>query len=199
VKGPAARGRSGRRQRRIRRIALTCEESRQIVVILASGDPATRCVLARTHRSATPAPSVRTHANSNRLRAGIPVCARAQSALVLKDRSKAFEEPGHRGLTDRADYLIEHFRVRYAFGGGWTCGCAEFAASSVCRHTREAAGRRTAQALIAAHLQVGAPRTLTFDRGALARRRTTTATQPDASTRTRHVLRPGRSLPETWR
>jgi hypothetical protein len=198
VKRPVASGRSGRRQRRIRRIALTCEGSRQIVVILASGHPATRCVLARTHRSATPAPSVTTHANSNRLRAGVPLRARARSALVLKDRSKAFEEPGHRGLTDRADYLIERFRVRYAFGGGWTCGCAEFATSSVCRHTREAAGRRTAQALIAAHLQVGAPRTLTFDRGALARRRIA-ATQPDASPRTRHVLRPGLSLLETWR
>jgi hypothetical protein len=90
---------------------------------------------------------------------------------MLTDRSKTFEEPGHRGVADRADYLIERFRVRYAFGGGWTCRCADFAASNICRHTREAAGRRTAQALIAAHLEVGARRSLTFDTGALGRSR----------------------------
>jgi hypothetical protein len=42
-------------------------------------------------------------------------------------------------------YLIDRFRVGYQFGGGWTCGCADFAATDACRHTREAAGRHAAQ------------------------------------------------------
>jgi len=83
--------------------------------------------------------------------------------LMLLQRSQARVDPGHRGHTTRADFLIERFRVRYAFGGGWTCACADFAKLDACRHTREAAGRYFAQTLIAAHVAVGAPRTLTFD------------------------------------
>ena len=79
---------------------------------------------------------------------------------MLNRRARAADETGHRGVTQRADYLIERFRVRYEFGGGWSCGCADFARSDACRHTREAAGRYIAQTLIAAHLQAGAPRHL---------------------------------------
>src|SRR4051812_25894667 len=85
---------------------------------------------------------------------------------MLNRRFRATDVAGQRGVTERADCLIDRFHVRYAFGGGWTCGCADFAASDACRNSREAAGRHVAQALIAAHLAVGAPRTLTFDSGA---------------------------------
>lgn len=85
---------------------------------------------------------------------------------MLNRRFSAVDGTGHRGATVRADYLIDRFRVRYQFGGGWGCGCAEFVASDTCRHTREAAGRHIAQTLIAAHLDAGAPRTLTFESGA---------------------------------
>jgi hypothetical protein len=60
-----------------------------------------------------------------------------------------------RGAVERADYLIDRFRVQYAFGGGWTCKCADFVAHDACKHTREAAGRRAAQAQIAQHLKGG--------------------------------------------
>jgi hypothetical protein len=85
---------------------------------------------------------------------------------MLNRRFRGTDEAGHRGVTERTDYLIDRFRVRYAFGGGWACGCADFAAADACRHTREAAGRYIAQALIAAHLDIGAARTLTFNSGA---------------------------------
>ena len=62
---------------------------------------------------------------------------------------------GKRGTIERSDYLIDRFRVRYAFGGGWFCSCADFAARDACKHTREAAGRRAAQARIEAHLKSG--------------------------------------------
>lgn len=65
-------------------------------------------------------------------------------------------EAGGRGTIDRSEHLIDRFRVRYAFGGGWSCSCAEFLAHDACKHTREAAGRRAAQAQIARHLQEGA-------------------------------------------
>jgi hypothetical protein len=52
---------------------------------------------------------------------------------------------GRRGAVERADYFIDRFRVSYQGGGGWICGCADFAASDACRHTREAAGRLAAQ------------------------------------------------------
>jgi hypothetical protein len=56
---------------------------------------------------------------------------------------------------DRSEYLIDRFRVRYAFGGGWTCSCADFVSNNACKHSREAAGRRAAQAQIARHLKMG--------------------------------------------
>ena len=64
-------------------------------------------------------------------------------------------ETGRRGAVVRADYLIDRFRVGYEFGGGWTCGCADFASSDACRHTREAAGRRAAQIRIIEHIKKG--------------------------------------------
>jgi hypothetical protein len=54
-------------------------------------------------------------------------------------------QTGRRGAIERADYFIDRFRVDYRFGGGWTCGCTDFAVSDACRHTREAAGRLAAQ------------------------------------------------------
>jgi hypothetical protein len=109
---------------------------------------------------------------------------------MLNRRSQAPDETGHRGITDRADYLIDRFRVRYEFGGGWTCGCADFAASDACRHTREAAGRYIAQALNPAHLEARAPRTLTFDNSASART-LPVHVQRDGTTPPRHRGAPG--------
>ena len=53
------------------------------------------------------------------------------------------------------EYLIDRFRVVFEQGGGWHCACRDFVASSVCRHTREAAGMRAAQARIRARLAAG--------------------------------------------
>jgi hypothetical protein len=47
------------------------------------------------------------------------------------------DSTGLRGTTDRASYLIDRFRIIYEFGGGWTCGCREFASQDSCKHTRE--------------------------------------------------------------
>jgi hypothetical protein len=76
---------------------------------------------------------------------------------------------GRRGDIDRSDYLIDRCRVRYAFGGGWTCSCADFVAHDACKHTREAAGRRAAQSQIARHLQSGSSGTFTLHKRAHAR------------------------------
>jgi hypothetical protein len=65
------------------------------------------------------------------------------------------EQTGRRGVVERTDYLIDRFRVGYRFGGGWTCGCADFAKSEACRHTREGAGRRAAQLEILEHIRKG--------------------------------------------
>ncbi|MEJ0037724.1 MAG: hypothetical protein WDO68_16890 [Gammaproteobacteria bacterium] len=67
----------------------------------------------------------------------------------------ALDGTGGRGTTVRADYLIDRFRIRYQFGGGWTCTCSDFAAHDACKHTREAAGRRAAQAQIAEYIRNG--------------------------------------------
>lgn len=64
---------------------------------------------------------------------------------------------GRRGAIERADYLIDRFSVGYRYGGGWSCGCADFAASDACRHTREAAGRLAAQAKIHERITRGSP------------------------------------------
>jgi hypothetical protein len=69
---------------------------------------------------------------------------------------------GLRGTTDRASYLIDRFRVIYEFGGGWTCGCREFASQDSCKHTREAAGRRAAQLSINQYLRQHSPEALSF-------------------------------------
>jgi len=53
------------------------------------------------------------------------------------------------------EYLIDRFRVVFEQGGGWHCACHDFIASNACRHTREAAGMRAAQARIRARLAAG--------------------------------------------
>jgi hypothetical protein len=55
----------------------------------------------------------------------------------------------------RNEYLIDRFRVLFQSGGGWHCVCADFVLSNACRHTREAAGMRSAQAEIVERLAVG--------------------------------------------
>jgi hypothetical protein len=69
---------------------------------------------------------------------------------------------GRRGTTDRVSYLIDRFHVAYAFGGGWTCGCREFASHDSCKHTREAAGRRAAQLRITQYLRQNSGEALSF-------------------------------------
>ena len=59
------------------------------------------------------------------------------------------ENAGRGGQMVRSQYLIDRFRVVFEWGGGWNCACADFVSSNACRHTREAAGRRAAQAQIA--------------------------------------------------
>ncbi len=80
-----------------------------------------------------------------------------------------FSADGKRGVIDRSEYLIDRFRVRYAFGGGWTCSCADFVAHDACKHTREAAGRRAAQARIAEHLKAGSADSFSLHKRAHAR------------------------------
>lgn len=58
------------------------------------------------------------------------------------------ENTGRGGPVVRSLYLIDRFRVVFEWGGGWNCACADFVSSNACRHTREAAGRRAAQAQI---------------------------------------------------
>jgi hypothetical protein len=55
-------------------------------------------------------------------------------------------------------YLIDRFQVVFESGGGWHCVCADFATSNACRHTREAAGRRAAQAQITERVKGARPR-----------------------------------------
>ena len=55
----------------------------------------------------------------------------------------------------RREYLIDRFRVVFETGSRWFCPCAEFTAMSECCHTREAAGRRAAQAQIADQVATG--------------------------------------------
>jgi len=65
------------------------------------------------------------------------------------------EKAGHADLRVRSEYLIDRFRVEFEAGTRWLCACAEFAAWDACCHTREAAGRRAAQAQIAERLAQG--------------------------------------------
>lgn len=86
--------------------------------------------------------------------------------------SALLQDPtGRRGAVEHVDYLIDRFRVGYQFGGGWTCGCADFAASDACRHTREAAGRLAAQTRIIEHMKKGSLDPLRGDHWDLARGR----------------------------
>lgn len=146
-------------------LSLTCHCCRHIVIALPAATPSRSRGVPGIAPSATPAPSIQKliDADSNQLPAGVPTRAdpsEPQAVRMVNRRSRAIDETGHRGVTHRADYLIERFRVRYGFGGGWTCGCPDFAAHDACRHTREAAGRYRAQTLIAAYLEAGAPRHL---------------------------------------
>ena len=93
----------------------------------------------------------------------------ANSHSDKSSRNFAADMGGRRGTIDRADYLIDRFRVRYAFGGGWTCSCADFVAHDACKHTREAAGRHAAQVQIALHLRSGSSDSFTLHNRAHAR------------------------------
>jgi hypothetical protein len=81
-------------------------------------------------------------------------------ARGLLSPSRPTVQTGRRGVIEHADYFIDRFRVGYRFGGGWTCGCADFAASDACRHTREAAGRLAAQTMILERIRKGSLRAL---------------------------------------
>jgi hypothetical protein len=65
------------------------------------------------------------------------------------------ENTGRGGSIDQSAYLIDHFRVVFEFGGGWHCVCREFVSANTCCHTREAAGRKLAQAQIMERLTAG--------------------------------------------
>lgn len=67
---------------------------------------------------------------------------------------------GRRGSIERAAFLIDRFPVSYRFGGGWSCGCADFAQSDACRHTREGAGRHAAQIKILERISKGSLKAL---------------------------------------
>jgi hypothetical protein len=55
---------------------------------------------------------------------------------------------GRGGNLEHRHYLIDRFRVSFQSGSSWHCLCREFAMANTCRHTREAAGMREAQARI---------------------------------------------------
>ena len=50
--------------------------------------------------------------------------------------------------TESREYLIDHFRVTFHGISNWDCDCREFLLTRNCRHIREAAGMREAQAQI---------------------------------------------------
>ncbi len=54
---------------------------------------------------------------------------------------------------ERAEYLIDGFRVSFLHQAEWRCACREFAATGTCRHSREAGGMRDAQSLIRQRLR----------------------------------------------
>jgi hypothetical protein len=56
---------------------------------------------------------------------------------------------------ESGEYLIDQFRVSFQSGTAWVCACREFTSSGACRHSREATGRRDAQALIKVRARVG--------------------------------------------
>ena len=52
-------------------------------------------------------------------------------------------------------YQIDQYRVLLLGNSAWKCVCHEFASATTCRHTREAAGMREAQALIRTRVKSG--------------------------------------------
>ncbi len=56
------------------------------------------------------------------------------------------------GHIERSEYLIDRFLVTFQVGVEWHCVCVEFRLTGACRHCREAAGMRAAQAAITAHV-----------------------------------------------
>jgi hypothetical protein len=70
-------------------------------------------------------------------------------------KGNIMEEHGRAAAIVRSAYLIDRFRVVFESGGGWHCGCAEFASLNACAHSREAAGMRAAQARIVDHVAAG--------------------------------------------
>jgi hypothetical protein len=65
------------------------------------------------------------------------------------------EHAGRGSAIVRSEYLMNRFRVVFETGGGWNCVCADFLRSRECRHTREAAGMRAAQAQIRDRVATG--------------------------------------------
>lgn len=63
--------------------------------------------------------------------------------------------PVRDGSIVRSVYLIDRFRVVFESGSGWHCVCADFGSSNACRHSREAAGMRAAQAQIMERVAAG--------------------------------------------
>jgi hypothetical protein len=62
--------------------------------------------------------------------------------------TRTTDNAGRGGRLERRDYLIDRFSVSFQGGVSWNCRCREFAMANTCRHTREAAGMREAQAQI---------------------------------------------------
>jgi len=70
------------------------------------------------------------------------------------------DNSGRAGAILRSEYLIDRHHVVFESGTRWHCACAEFASFHACRHTREAAGMRSAQAQIKESVAAGRSRAL---------------------------------------
>ena len=70
---------------------------------------------------------------------------------------------------ERREYLIDGFRVAFLHQAEWQCACREFSAAGTCRHVREAAGMRAAQAIIQRRLSASVSDFLPHARGLPAR------------------------------
>jgi hypothetical protein len=82
--------------------------------------------------------------------AGVPTrAARLRTlAFMKKQTPNQTGQEGRGGLLERRRYLIDRFPVSFQGGASWHCQCREFGIANSCRHTREAAGMREAQAKI---------------------------------------------------
>jgi hypothetical protein len=79
---------------------------------------------------------------------------------LVQSGTYSMADVGHIDELERREYLVDHFHVTFESGSAWHCPCSEFTQFRVCRHTREAAGMRSAQASITRHLgRGGLPRT----------------------------------------